>query len=154
MTQSGPRNWSLRSELKCELEKRFVKTLLSIGGCIIAFLFCSIAFAATEAEKLVQARQAEFEKDIIDVAAGVYTAVGYGVSTTSMIVGDSGVVIIDAQIDQIAAKAVLAEFRKISDKPVEAIIFTHAHGDLLGARLSNFRNPVFYSSNSGSLFFI
>ncbi len=109
-----------------------MKTLLNIVGCIIAFLLCSIAFGATEAEKLLQARQAEFEKDIVEVAAGVYTAVGYGVSTTSMIVGDSGVVIIDAQIDQLAAQAVLAEFQKISDKPVEAIIFTHGHGDHTG----------------------
>ena len=109
-----------------------MKILLRFVACINALLLCSLASGATEAEKLLQARQAEFEKEIIEVAAGVYTAVGYGVSTTSMIVGDSGVVIIDAQIDRSAAQAVLAEFRKITDQPVEAIIFTHGHGDHTG----------------------
>ena len=88
--------------------------------------------AATDAEKLLQSRNAEFKQEIIEVAPGVYTAVGFGVSPSSMIVGESGLVIIDTQIDATAAQAVLLEFRKISNKPVSGILLTHGHGDHTG----------------------
>ena len=88
--------------------------------------------ASNEVEKALQLRNAEFEQEIIKVAPDTYTAVGFGVSPTSMIVGAKGVVIIDTQIDEPAAKAVLAEFRKITDAPVKGIILTHGHGDHTG----------------------
>lgn len=98
----------------------------------IGVLFCISCFAASDAEKLLELRSAEFERDVIQVAPGVYTAVGFGVSPTSMVIGESGVVIIDTQIDPTAAQAVLAEFRQITDKPVSGIVLTHGHGDHTG----------------------
>jgi len=98
-----------------------------------ASIFCGVsALAANDAEKLLQARSAEFQQEVIEIAAGVYTAVGFGVSPTSMIVGETGVVIIDTQIDSGTAEAVLSEFRKITNKPVSGIILTHGHGDHTG----------------------
>ena len=90
------------------------------------------AVADTEAERLLKARQAEFTQEVIEVADGVYTAVGFGVSTSSMIVGDDGLIIIDTQIDEAAAQGVLAAFRERSDRPVRAIVLTHGHGDHTG----------------------
>ena len=65
------------------------------GLAALVSIWASISVAATEAEKLLLAREAEFAQGVIEVAEGVYTAVGFGVSTSSMIVGDDGVVIVD-----------------------------------------------------------
>lgn len=101
---------------------------------ILVALLCSsgTSLAATDAEQLLQARSAEFRQEVIEVAPGVYTAVGFGVSPTSMVIGETGVVIVDTQIDPTAAQAVLAEFRQITDKPVSGIVLTHGHGDHTG----------------------
>ncbi len=109
-----------------------MRTYISIALAIAHFLYCSGSVAVDDPEALLTSRSAEFQKDIIQVAPNVYTAVGYGVSTTSMIIGESGLVIIDTQIDPPAANAVLAEFRKITDAPVKGIILTHGHGDHTG----------------------
>ncbi len=86
----------------------------------------------TDAERLLKARQAEFEQALIEVADGVYTAVGFGVSPNSMIVGETGIAIIDTQIDARAARGALAAFREITDAPVAAIVLTHGHRDHTG----------------------
>jgi uncharacterized sulfatase len=86
----------------------------------------------SRATELLRARNAEFQEEVIKVTDDVYVAVGFGVSPSSMIVGDDGVIIIDAMIDATSAERALAEFRKITVKPVKAIIFTHSHGDHTG----------------------
>lgn len=88
--------------------------------------------APTAAERLLAARQSEFEQGLIQVAEGVYTAVGFGVSPSSMIVGADGLIIIDTQVDADAAEGVLAAFRRVSTLPIKAIVFTHGHGDHTG----------------------
>ncbi|NND68454.1 MAG: alkyl/aryl-sulfatase [Halioglobus sp.] len=109
-----------------------LRNLFSTLAGAIGGLFCVSCLAANNAEELLQLRNAEFEREVIEVSSGVYTAVGYGVSPTSLIIGDSGLVIIDTQIDSTSAEAVLSEFRKITDKPVSGIILTHGHGDHTG----------------------
>ena len=90
------------------------------------------AVVETEAERLLRARSAEFERAVIKVSHNVYTAVGYAVSPVSMIVGDDGLIIVDTGMDTISGKLVREDFRDITDKPVRAIIFTHSHGDHTG----------------------
>ncbi|MGI9325622.1 MAG: hypothetical protein ACR2PZ_10415, partial [Pseudomonadales bacterium] len=97
--------------------------LRTIAGVVSIFV-CISSFANNDAEALLKSRSAEFRRDVIEVASGVYTAVGFGVSPSSVIVGESGLVIIDTQVDTTNAQAVLSEFRKITDKPVSAIILT------------------------------
>ena len=77
----------------------------------------------------LRAHSAEFAKTVFNVGGGVYTAVGYAASNSSMIVGDDGVIIVDTTEGTGAASNILAEFRKITDKPVRAIIYTHGHRD-------------------------
>ncbi|MDB4279238.1 alkyl/aryl-sulfatase [Paraglaciecola sp.] len=78
---------------------------------------------------MLKKRSAEFDKDIIKVSESVYTAVGYGVSPVSMIVGNTGIVIVDTGISVESGTQIRADFRAIVDKPVVAIIFTHGHPD-------------------------
>ena len=109
------------------------KRLTLWAALLTVCLFATCAPAAdSAATKRLKSRTAEFRRDIVKVTDGVYTAMGYSVSTVSMIVGDDGVVIVDTGMDTVSAKAVLADFHKICAKPIKAIILTHSHGDHTG----------------------
>lgn len=82
----------------------------------------------TPIEKL-RAHNAEFEKTVFKLAENTYLAVGYAASNVGMIVGHDGVIIIDTTESTKAAENILAEFRKITDKPIKTIIYTHSHRD-------------------------
>ena len=71
----------------------------------------------------------QFEKSIVALCPGVWTAVGYAASTQHMIEGETSVTIVDTSESTGAAKNVLAEFRKLTDKPIARIIYTHSHRD-------------------------
>ncbi|KPA21649.1 Hydroxyacylglutathione hydrolase [Shimia sp. SK013] len=68
-------------------------------------------------------------KDIIALAPGIWTAVGYAASTVHMIEGADSVTIIDTTETTKAAENIFAEFRKLTNKPVGRIILTHSHRD-------------------------
>ncbi len=71
----------------------------------------------------------EFKRKIYKVTDGVYQSVGWGISNSIMIEGDKCVFVVDATDSLEHGQAVLKEFRKITDKPVEALIYTHNHID-------------------------
>ncbi len=87
----------------------------------------------SEATKRLINRLEMFSPRIVEVATNVYTAIGYQVSTNTMIVGEDGVIIIDPGQAPRFAEPVIDEFQKITNKPVKAIILTHGHGDHFGA---------------------
>jgi alkyl sulfatase BDS1-like metallo-beta-lactamase superfamily hydrolase len=66
---------------------------------------------------------------IYQTAGNVYSAVGYGLANMTMIEGSDGVVIVDTLEAVENARAVMDELRKITTKPVKAIIYTHNHYD-------------------------
>ena len=70
-----------------------------------------------------------FKKGVEKVTDGVYVAIGYGISNSIMIEGDDGLIIVDTMSTNQEAALVLSEFRKISDKPIKAIVYTHNHAD-------------------------
>jgi len=70
-----------------------------------------------------------FKKGVEKVGRNVYAAIGYGLANSIMIVGHDGVIIVDTMTTNEEATEVLAEFRRITDKPVKAIIYTHNHAD-------------------------
>lgn len=95
----------------------------------------------------------QFKEQIVKVADQVFTAIGFSVSNVSMIIGDDGVVIVDTGMGMHDAERIVKEFRKITDKPVKAIIFTHGHGDHTGgaaAFLGKDRPQVWAHENFGS----
>ncbi|MFM7070332.1 MAG: alkyl sulfatase dimerization domain-containing protein [Planctomycetota bacterium] len=86
----------------------------------------------TEATRLLKARSAEVHEEVIEVSKGVYVAVGYSASNVGLVVGTDGVIVIDTAMDPPAAKRILEQFRKLTDKPVKAVLLTHSHGDHTG----------------------
>jgi uncharacterized sulfatase len=108
---------------------------MRLSSIILTLLLfpCAASFAApSPATKRLLERNKILGPRVIQVADNVYTAIGYSASTNSMIVGDDGVIIIDpGQQIPLAAK-VRAEFEKITDKPVVAMIYTHGHFDHTG----------------------
>ena len=93
--------------------------------------FCgkSLAQEPSEATRRLLERNQMFEPQIIQVANNVYAAVGQQVSTSAMIIGDDGIIIVDPGIVTSLTQNVHDAFREITDKPVKAIIYTHGHAD-------------------------
>ncbi|WP_137819834.1 alkyl/aryl-sulfatase [Pseudomonas sp. 2FG] len=70
-----------------------------------------------------------FNKQIYQVADNVYSAVGWSIANSVMIVAPEGLIIVDTGESVEESRKVFAEFRKISDKPIKAIVYTHFHPD-------------------------
>jgi alkyl sulfatase BDS1-like metallo-beta-lactamase superfamily hydrolase len=94
---------------------------------------CIVAAAQNDAarEKLRE-QSAEFRKEVIEVADGVYVAVGYSASNVILIQGDRGSIIVDTATDPVAARAIRTAFGDLLRPPVRAIIYTHSHPDHTG----------------------
>ncbi len=78
---------------------------------------------------LLEANNFWFPPRVHKVTEGVYSAVGFDGANSIMIEGDDGIIIVDTLSTYEDAKEVIAEFRKITDKPVKAIIYSHGHLD-------------------------
>jgi alkyl sulfatase BDS1-like metallo-beta-lactamase superfamily hydrolase len=88
-----------------------------------------------ESAKNLSEHSREFQRNVYRVGQNVYSAVGFGLANSILIEGKDGLIIVDTMESVENARMVFGEFRKISDKPVKAIIYTHNHVDhVLGAR--------------------
>ncbi|MEG0393037.1 alkyl sulfatase dimerization domain-containing protein [Anaerorhabdus sp.] len=72
------------------------------------------------------------EQKIYQVAGNVYSAVGFGLQNPLMIEGDDGIIIVDPGESLESSIHIHNEFRKITNKPVKAVIITHFHPDHWG----------------------
>ena len=89
-----------------------------------------------QATKSLQKHTEEFEQKVYRVSDNVYSAVGFGLANSIMIEGDDGLIIVDTMESTNEAKTVIREFRKITHKPVKAIVYTHNHTDhVFGAQV-------------------
>lgn len=95
----------------------------------VLLLMSGVAAQETPATRKLTAWNAEFARGIIELAPGVYTAVGYGASNLTMIVGSGGVVMVDTGSAAAETTQARDALRKISTQPVRAIIYTHGHTD-------------------------
>ena len=134
----------------------FGRLMSRIAFSIIVASLCASSSMAQEAgnatERLTKQGE-QFTEQVIKVADNVHTAVGFSVSNVSMVVGDDGVVIVDTGMMLDDAQRIATEFRRLSDKPVKAIIFTHSHGDHTGgaaAFLGDERPQIWAHKNFGS----
>lgn len=106
--------------------------------CLFIYLnFSAIVYAqATPSEIILKEHSKEFRQEVIQVTKNIYVAVGFGASNSAMIIGGTGLIIVDTSQSVTAAQAIWKEFRKITNKPVKAIIYTHSHRDhISGAKV-------------------
>jgi glyoxylase-like metal-dependent hydrolase (beta-lactamase superfamily II) len=77
-------------------------------------------FASTEdtAEKKISFDQ---------IGSGLYAFTAEGDPNSGIIIGDDGVMVIDAQATPAAAKEVIARVTKVTDKPIKFVLLTHYH---------------------------
>ena len=109
-------------------------------------------------EEKLRAHSAEFDKKVYQLSGNTYLAVGFAASNVGLIVGDDGLIVIDTTESTKAAENILGEFRKISDKPVKTIIYTHSHRDHIsgasvfaeGANVEIIAHPDFESDLVGT----
>ncbi|MEZ9301658.1 MBL fold metallo-hydrolase [Vibrio breoganii] len=71
----------------------------------------------------------KMDQAVIQVDHNVYLAYGFGLDTPVMIEGDDGIIIVDPGESVQMAQAAKEQFRKITDKPVKAIVYSHNHID-------------------------
>lgn len=85
------------------------------------------------AEKELVEHSKEFQKkEIRKVSDNIYMGIGYALGNAIMVIAPDGLIIVDVTESSMAAKEILAEFRKITQKPIKAIIYTHHHTDHIG----------------------
>ena len=85
----------------------------------------------SKVEKLIE-HSKEFEKKIYSYetpGGKIHIAVGFGIANSIMIEGEGGNIIIDSADSTFEASEIYALFKEINSNPIEAIIYTHNHGD-------------------------
>jgi alkyl sulfatase BDS1-like metallo-beta-lactamase superfamily hydrolase len=85
-----------------------------------------------EGREKLRAHTQEFRPEVIRVTDGIWVAVGFDLGNAILIEGPDGLVVVDTGSGVTAAKAIRAEFDKLSLKPVRAIVYTHHHQDHVG----------------------
>jgi len=78
---------------------------------------------------LIHHNATQFAKQIIELAPGVWGAIGFAASNVYVIVGKTSLTVIDTSESTGAAENILREIRTLTDKPVGRIIYTHSHRD-------------------------
>ena len=74
----------------------------------------------------------EFRRDIIQIEKNIYIAIGYALANVIMVVGDNENIIIDTAGSEESATEIKKDLDKISNNPINNIIYTHNHPDHIG----------------------
>jgi len=81
-----------------------------------------------------------FEQRVEQVTEGVYSAIGFALANSILVVAPEGKIVIDTTESLKSAREIKSKFTDISSKPVKAILYTHAHPDhVMGA--AEFHEP-------------
>ena len=114
-----------------------------IVSCTDSSLMIKKKSLDVEAAKNLSEHSREFKKSVYRVGGNVYSAVGFGLANSILIEGKDGLIIVDTMESVENAGMVFDEFKKISDKPVRAIIYTHNHGDhVFGAKAMSIQGDL------------
>jgi glyoxylase-like metal-dependent hydrolase (beta-lactamase superfamily II) len=101
------------------------------AGAALAVLFGAMAPAlsqpAAESSPGISTPFGRLSAVTTDLGDGLYT-VSAGGARTVFLVGDDGVLVGDP-ITPEAARAILAEIRKVTDKPIKYMVYSHQHWD-------------------------
>jgi glyoxylase-like metal-dependent hydrolase (beta-lactamase superfamily II) len=121
-----------------------------LGMRILTAFTLAAAITGLASPALAQERPGPLILTVHPLRGGVYWVEG-GRSNTAFIVGDKGVVAFDAQMTAAAARQELAEIAKITPKPVDTILISHADPDHIGG-LPGFKAgiPIIATENARS----
>ncbi len=75
------------------------------------------------------AHSEELRRDVVDVTQSVAVAIGFGLGNSILIEGETCAFVVDTTESREIAGEILAEFKARTDKPIEALIYTHNHAD-------------------------
>ena len=110
--------------------------MIKLPGVLLLALLAGLHGPANATDRVepaihpeLKAHTDHFEKKIYKVTDRVYSAVGWNVANIVMIIGDDGLIMVDAGLSPETSREVLAEFRRITDKPIVAVIYSHFHHD-------------------------
>ncbi|MGH7001600.1 MAG: MBL fold metallo-hydrolase [Stellaceae bacterium] len=74
-----------------------------------------------------QADLAEKKETFQELAEGAYCLTAEGDPNTGIIIGDDGIMVIDARATPVMARDLIRRLRAITDKPVKYVLLTHYH---------------------------
>ncbi len=100
--------------------------LQRLGGLLAALCLLALPAAAQ-----VPAPAPDLPFKLQEVGPGVWAAVGGPMagSNAGFVIGDDGVLVVDSFFHADAARALLGEIRRITDKPIRYVVNTHYHID-------------------------
>jgi len=75
------------------------------------------------------AHQDAMKPNVFTLNGNIHTAFGYSVVNCTLIEGDDACILVDTMTSMDTAEVVAAEFKKITDKPIKTVIYTHFHAD-------------------------
>lgn len=78
-----------------------------------------------------------------EVGPGLYAFTAEGDPNSGVVIGDASVMVIEAQATPALARKVIAEIRKVTDKPISHVVLTHYHAvRVLGASAFGAREVI------------
>jgi glyoxylase-like metal-dependent hydrolase (beta-lactamase superfamily II) len=78
-----------------------------------------------------------------ELAEGIYCLTAEGDPNSGVIVGDDGVMVIDVRATPVMAQELIAEIRKVTDKPIKHLVLSHYHAvRVLGASAYGAENII------------
>ncbi len=95
----------------------------------LGWVCCAVLGACCAASAQTPPPAAPLQLTVHTIKAGKLYWVEGGGGNSGVIIGDKGVVVIDAKISAEAGKSLLAEIAKLTPKPVTHLIETHSDGD-------------------------
>lgn len=113
-----------------------MSSISRFSGLLLAAALPFTAQAELPAERIEPSINAElaahtklFSQKVYKIADNVYSAVGWQLGNVAMIEAPEGLIIVDTGESVSESRKIMAEFRKVSDKPVKAVVYTHFHPD-------------------------
>ena len=114
---------------------RTSKTGVSVAGGFAALAFAAATWIATGVVAAAGSATA-LPFTLKPIGPGVYAAIdgprGQSGSNAGFIIGDDGVLVVDSFFNPEATKALIAEIRRLTPKPIRYVVNTHYHADHVG----------------------
>lgn len=83
-------------------------------------------------QQLINFTEKNYKKAITKINDRIYHFLGWAHSNAIAIIGDTSIILVDTLDSDVRAMKLKEELKKITDKPVKTIIYTHGHPDHRG----------------------